>query len=118
MKTICDIGLISSACIAIYGIYIHLKTVQRLDVMEKDINIILSTHNGYIEHQEKQIYQIKIINEILEQIALSTPFRGSGWQTKFIEAKVDRDLKNWKTPEERQDDYEKVKESRFFDDEE
>jgi hypothetical protein len=61
---------------------------------------------------------IKNINNTLEAIALSTPFKGVGWQTKFIEAKIARDIANWKTPEERQEDYEHVKnETKFYDDE-
>ena len=35
---------------------------------------------------------VKSINGTLEAIALSTPFRGTGWQTKFVEAKIARDL--------------------------
>jgi len=61
---------------------------------------------------------IKNINNTLEAIALSTPFKGVGWQTKFIEAKIARDIANWKTPEERQELYDNFKDNQnFYDDE-
>jgi hypothetical protein len=48
---------------------------------------------------------------------LSTPFRGEGWQTKYIQNKIKRDMENWPTIEETQEKFELCKESKFYDDE-
>ena len=65
---------------------------RKVKTHDENINLIMSTHLSYMETREQHAKQIKSINGTLEAIALSTPFRGTGWQTKFVEAKIARDL--------------------------
>ena len=52
----------------------------------------MSTHLDYIGLKDMHTTSIKNINKTLEAIALSLPFKGTGWQTPFIEAKIARDI--------------------------
>ena len=119
MKLTNETMFASSIIIGLTGLlYSYMELHRRLKTTERDVNLILSTHLDYINVKDMHTTSIKNINNTLEAIALSTPFKGVGWQTKFIEAKIARDIANWKTPEERQEDYEHVKNTHnFYDDE-
>jgi len=119
MKLTNETMFASSIIIGLTGLlYSYMELHRRVKTTERDVNLILSTHLDYINVKDMHTTSIKNINNTLEAIALSTPFKGVGWQTKFIEAKIARDIANWKTPEERQEDYEHVKnETKFYDDE-
>jgi hypothetical protein len=119
MKLTNETMFASSIIIGLTGLlYSYMELHRRVKTIERDVNLILSTHLDYINIKDMHTTSIKNINSTLEAIALSTPFKGVGWQTKFIEAKIARDIANWKTPEEHQEDYEHVKnETKFYDDE-
>jgi hypothetical protein len=108
MKYNTDFIIIPTICVGIYSLYNLYKLNKKIEVLDNGINLIMSTHLLYMENRDEQTEQIKSINDILEQIALSTPFRGTGWQTKFIEEKIRRDLEHHLTPPE---------EMKFYDDE-
>ena len=96
MKYNTDFIIIPTICVGIYSLYNLYKLNKKIEVLDNGINLIMSTHLLYMENRDEQTEQIKSINNILEQIALSSPFRGVGWQTKFIEEKIRRDLEDTK----------------------
>lgn len=108
MKYNTDFIIIPTICVGIYSLYNLYKLNKKIEVLDNGINLIMSTHLLYMENRDEQTEQIKSINDTLEQIALSTPFRGTGWQTKFIEEKLRRELEHHLTPPE---------EMKFYDDE-
>jgi len=73
-------------------LYSYIVLHRKVKSLDDGVNLIMSTHLLYMENRDAQTEQIKSINGTLEAIALSTPFRGTGWQTKFVEAKIARDL--------------------------
>ena len=87
-------------------LFSHMVLHRKVKSLDEGVNLIMSTHLLYMENRDQQTEQIKSINKTLEDIALSTPFRGKGWQTKFVEAKISREL----------DCYE-PQEHKFYDDE-
>jgi hypothetical protein len=108
----------SSIVIGFAGLlYSYMGLHRRIKTTEENINLIMSTHISYMVVKDEHIEQIKTINKTLEAIALSTPFRGEGWQTKYIQNKIKRDMENWPTIEETQEKFEMLKESKFYDDE-
>jgi len=119
MKLTNETMFASSIIIGLTGLlYSYMELHRRLKTTERDVNLILSTHLDYINVKDMHTTSIKDINNTLEAIALSTPFKGVGWQTKFIEAKIARDIANWKTPEEHQELYDNFKDNHnFYDDE-
>ena len=96
MKYNTDFIIIPTICVGLYSLYNLYKLNKKIEVLDNGINLIMSTHLLYMENRDEQTEQIKSINNILEQIALSSPFRGVGWQTKFIEEKIRRDLEDTK----------------------
>lgn len=100
-----------------YLLYSHMDLHRKVKKVDEYINLIMSTHLTYMENRNKQIEDIKTINETLEQIAVALPFKGTGWQTKFIEAKFKRELENHLTPTEVQELYNEFKNKSFYDDE-
>jgi len=119
MKLTNETMFASSIIIGLTGLlYSYMELHRRIKTTERDVNLILSTHLDYINVKDMHTTDIKNINNTLEAIALSTPFKGVGWQTKFIEAKIARDISNWKTPEEHQELYDNFKDNQnFYDDE-
>jgi hypothetical protein len=109
----------SSIIIGLTGLlYSYMGLHRKVKSLDEGVNLIMSTHLLYMENRDAQTEQIKSINETLEAIALSTPFRGTGWQTKFVEAKIAREIDSWKSEGEHQELYESFKtEPKFYDDE-
>jgi hypothetical protein len=77
-----------------YLLYSYMELQRNIKTINKDMNIVLSTHLEYMVNRDKQTEDIKLINETLEQIALSLPYKGTGWQTRFFESKFKRELEN------------------------
>jgi len=121
MKINHDLFFIPSIMVSIYGFYniyklhkkikeieqdteIILKTHNRyMEVQEKqqeaikeieqDTEIILKTHNQYMEVQEKQQEAIKDLYNSIEGIACTLPFTSKHeWQNKMIERKFQKEL--------------------------
>lgn len=65
---------------------------RKIKTLEKDIELILSTHLDYIGLKDMHTTSINNINNTLEAIALTLPFKGTGWQTPYIEAKIAREM--------------------------
>jgi len=100
-----------------YLLYSYMDLHRKIETINKDMNVVLSTHLLYMENRDKQTEDIKSINETLEQIAFALPFKGTGWQTKFIEAKINRELEHHLTPPEVDQLYNEFKNKPFYDDE-
>ena len=100
-----------------YLLYSHMDLHRKVKRVDEYINLIMSTHLQYMENRNKQTEDIKTINETLEQIALSLPYKGTGWQTKFIETKFNRELEHHLTPPEVDQLYNEFKNKSFYDDE-
>jgi hypothetical protein len=94
-------------------LYSHMDLHRKVKRVDEYINLIMSTHLQYMENRNKQTEDIKTINETLEQIALSLPYKGTGWQTKFIESKFNRELEHHQTPPE----VDEFNDKSFYDDE-
>lgn len=93
MKLTNEIIFTSSIVVSLTGLlYSYMDLHRKVKSLNEHVKLIMSTHLLYMENRDQQTEQIKSINETLEAIALSTPFRGSGWQTKFVEAKIAKDL--------------------------
>lgn len=108
----------STIIIGITGLlYSYMGLHRKVKSLDASVNLIMSTHLLYMENRNKQTEDIKVINETLESIALSTPFRGTGWQTKFIEAKLERELEYHLTPPDDDEQYIEFKNKPFYDDE-
>ena len=71
---------------------------RRIKTTERDINLILSTHLDYINVKDMHTTSIRRIDNTLEAIALSLPFKGTGWQTPFIEKKIAREMEKLDGP--------------------
>jgi hypothetical protein len=71
---------------------------RKVKTVERDVNLILSTHLDYINIKDMHTTSIKNINNTLEAIALSIPFKGTGWQTPFIESKIAREMEKLDGP--------------------
>jgi len=79
--------------VSIYGFYNIYKLHKKIKTIEQDIEIILKTHNGYMEVQEKQQEAIKDLYNSIEGIACTLPFTSThAWQNKMIERKFQREL--------------------------
>jgi len=112
MKYTNEYIIIPSFCVGLYSLYKLYKLNKKIEVLDNGINIIMSTHLLYMENRDEQTEEISSINETLEQIALCLPYKGIGWQTKFIENKIRRELEHHLTPPNESEPDEK-----FYDDE-
>jgi hypothetical protein len=93
MKLTNETMFASSIVIGLTGLlYYYMDLHRRIKTTERDINLILSTHLDYINVKDMHTTSIKNINNTLEAIALAIPFKGTGWQTPFIEAKIAREM--------------------------
>jgi len=117
MKYNTDFIIIPTICLGIYSLYKLYKLNKKIEVLDNGINIIMSTHLLYMENRDEQTEQIKTINETLENIALSLPFKGHGWQSKFYQDKFNRELEHHLTPPEVDELYNEFKNKSFYDDE-
>ena len=118
MKLTNETVFTSSIVIGIgYLLYSYMDLHRKIKTINKNMNVVLSTHLLYMENEIKQTEDIKYINETLEQIALSIPYKGTGWQTKFIEAKFNRELEHHLTPPEVDQLCNEFKNKPFYDDE-
>ena len=118
MKLTNEIAFKSSIVIGLsYLLYSHMDLHRKIKKVDEYINLIMSTHLQYMENRDKQTEDIKTINETLEQIALTLPYKGTGWQTKFVEAKFNRELEHHLTPPEVDALYNQYKDKKFYDDE-
>jgi hypothetical protein len=90
-------------------LYSYMVLHRKIKSINKDINLIMSTHLLYMETRDEHCKEIKSINNTLEEIALKTPYRGEGWQSRFIRHKIKRDLEHH-FPDENKD-------TKFYDDE-
>jgi hypothetical protein len=89
----------SSIVIGLAGLlYSYMGLHRRIKTTERDINLILSTHLDYINVKDIHTTSINKINNTLEAIALSIPFKGTGWQTPFIEKKIAREMAKLDSP--------------------
>ena len=96
-------------CVSIYGIYIIMKIIKKVDVIENDHDTIIKSHLLYMESLEMNCDKIKTIDDTIESIALSIPYKGTGWQTPYYERKIARELKRHESS---------LTPPRFYDDEE
>ena len=93
MKINHDLFLIPSIMVSMYGLYNIYKLQKKIKEIEQDTEIILKTHNGYMEVQEKQYEAIKDLYNYIEGIACTIPFTNKHeWQNKMIERKFQREL--------------------------
>ena len=83
----------TSIVIGLTGLlYSYMGLHRKIKTIERDVNLILSTHLDYINVKDMNTTSIKNINNTLEAIALTIPFKGTGWQTPFIEKKIAREM--------------------------
>jgi len=100
MKNTNDLFLIPSIMVSMYGLYNIYKLQKKIKEIEQDTEIILKTHNRYMEVQEnqheaimRQHEAIKDIYNSIEGIACTIPFTNKHeWQNKMIERKFQREL--------------------------
>ena len=100
MKNTNDLFLIPSIMVSMYGLYNIYKLQNKIKEIEQDTEIILKTHNRYMEVQEnqheaimRQHEAIKDIYNSIEGIACTIPFTNKHeWQNKMIERKFQREL--------------------------
>ena len=93
MKYTNEAFLTSSIVFGVVGLsYFCMVLHCKVKTVERDVNLILSTHLDYINVKDMHTTSIKNINNTLEAIALAIPFKGTGWQTPFIEAKIAREM--------------------------
>jgi len=90
---------------------------RKIKSIDKDINLIMSTHLLYMETRDNHNKEIKSINNTLEEIALKTPYRGEGWQSRFIRDKIKRDLEHHYPDGYSDKLYDDCKNMKFYDDE-
>jgi hypothetical protein len=109
MKTNYNFMFLIPACISIYGLYTIMKIIKRVDVIETDNDTIMKTHLLYMESLEMHFDKIKTIENTIESIALSLPYKGTGWQASYYERKIARELKKHESS---------LTPPRFYDDEE
>lgn len=93
MKYTIDAFITSSLIIGFTSLsYFCMDMHRKINRLENDIKLILSTHLDYIGIKDIHNTSIKNINNTLEAIALALPFKGTGWQTPYIEAKIAREM--------------------------
>ena len=93
MKYTIDAFLTSSLIIGFTSLsYFCMVIHRKINTLENDIKLIMSTHLDYIGIKDMHTTSIKNINNTLEAIALTLPFKGTGWQTPYIEAKIAREM--------------------------
>lgn len=98
-------------------LYSYMVMHRKIKSLDEGVNLIMSTHLLYMENRDNQTEEIKSINKTLEDIALTLPYRGVGWQTKFYEEKLKRELEHHITPPEIDELYDSYKNKKFYDDE-
>ena len=98
-------------------LYSYMDLHRKVKNHEDNINLIMSTHVSYMVVKDEHIKEIKSINKTLEDIALTTPFRGEGWQSKFIRDKIKRDLEHHYSDGYSDKLYDDCKNMKFYDDE-
>lgn len=100
MKINHDLFFIPSIMVSMFGFYNIYKLHKKIKEIEQDTEIILKTHNKYMETQEKQHQvimkqheAIKDLYNSIEGIACTLPFTNKHeWQNKMIERKFQREL--------------------------
>jgi hypothetical protein len=93
MKYSKDLLILQSVLFGVYSLYNIYKQNKNIKTIEKDIEIILKTHNGYMEVQELQHEAIKDLYDMIEGIACSMPFTSKHeWQNKMLQRKLQREL--------------------------
>jgi hypothetical protein len=93
MKINHDLFFIPSIMVSMFGFYNIYKLHKKIKEIEHDTEIILKTHNSYMEVQEKQHESIKDLYNSIEGIACTLPFTSKHeWQNKMIERKFQREL--------------------------
>ena len=117
MKLSHETFLTSSIVIGLTSLlYSYIVLHRKVKSLDDNVNLIMSTHLLYMENRNEQTEQIKSINSTLESIALSSPFRGEEWKSKYIRDKINRDLEKHITTDERQSYYEIFKpDHKFYD---
>jgi len=73
-------------------LYSYMVLHRKVKTQESEINLIKSTHISYMVIKDNYIKDIDSIKNTLEAIALTLPFKGTGWQTPFIEKKIAREM--------------------------
>jgi predicted nucleotide-binding protein (sugar kinase/HSP70/actin superfamily) len=99
MKINHDLFFIPSIMVSMFGFYNIYKLHKKIKEIEQDTEIILKTHNRYMEVQEKQheaiMKQHEAIKDLynsIEGIACTLPFTSKHeWQNKMIERKFQRE---------------------------
>jgi hypothetical protein len=111
MKYSKDILILQSVLFGVYSLYNIYKQNNKIKEQEKDIEIILKTHNGYMEVQELQHEAIKDLYDMIEGIACSIPFTSKHeWQNKMLQRKLQRELDKHID----EDEHEKYKEEQMI----
>ena len=104
MKLVFDLVYLIPVCSSIVGIYTIYKIKKEIDEIHQDHTTIMKGHLGYIESVDIHSKRIESIENTLEKIALSLPYRGEGWQTPYIQAKLEREFKYHFYDDEEHDD--------------
>lgn len=111
MKYSKDLLILQSVLFGVYSLYNIYKQNKKIKEIEKDIEIILKTHNGYMEVQELQCESTKDIYDLIEGIACSIPFTSKHeWQNRMLQRKLQRELDRHIDEEE----HEKYKEEQMI----
>jgi hypothetical protein len=118
MKINNNLFFIPSAIISMFGFYNIYKLYKKIKEIEQDTEIILKTHNRYMEVQEnqhraimRQHEAIKDLYNSIEGIACTLPFTNKHeWQNKMIERKFQRELDRHID----EDEHEKYKEEQMI----
>jgi hypothetical protein len=93
MKYSKDLLILQSVLFGVYSLYNIYKQNKKIKEIEKDIEIILKTHNGYMEVQELTHEAVKDLYDMLEGVASSIPFTSKHeWQNKMLQRKLQREL--------------------------
>jgi hypothetical protein len=88
-----DLILLPSIMFGIFSLYSIMKQTKKIEVLEKDIEIILKTHNGYMEVQELTHEAVKDLYDMMEGVASSIPFTSKhDWQNRMLQRKLQREL--------------------------
>lgn len=79
--------------IFVFGVYSIYSLNNKIKQLEKDIELILKNHLGYIEVRDKQQEAIKDLYEMFEGVACTLPFSNKHpWQNRMIERKFQKEL--------------------------